>query len=189
MGATDPAPLVPSLEYQRPATALTMNFIGLGWADALGYDYSSFRKANYTTNEADYCMFHQVRAMSLTGLIEVGELTCEKSERELITSSHAVGANVASAIDFIIRTPEVAILYTLGKVDSERSRSCHSERSRARLRLERNCYECMVRRATAREKFGREDKSAQMYSAFGWRVVLLARISCARVCPSKLVGR
>jgi hypothetical protein len=26
--------------------------------------------------------------------------------------------------------------------------------------------ECMVRRATAREKRGREDKSAQMYSAF-----------------------
>jgi hypothetical protein len=47
----------------------------------------------------------------------------------------------------------------------------------------------MVRRATAREKFGREDKSAQMYSAFGWRVVLLARMSCARVCPLKLVGR
>jgi hypothetical protein len=53
----------------------------------------------------------------------------------------------------------------------------------------RDCYECMVRRATAREKFGREDKSAQMYSAFGWRVVLLARMSCARACPSKLVGR
>jgi hypothetical protein len=32
----------------------------------------------------------------------------------------------------------------------------------------------MVRRAVAREKFGREDKSAQMYSAFVWRVVLLA---------------
>jgi hypothetical protein len=29
----------------------------------------------------------------------------------------------------------------------------------------------MVRRATARGKFGREDKSAQMYSAFSWRLV------------------
>jgi hypothetical protein len=38
-------------------------------------------------------------------------------------------------------------------------------------------------------KFGREDKSAQMYSAFRWRVALLARMSCARVCPLKLVGR
>lgn len=50
---------------------------------------------------------------------------------------------------------------------------------------DRDCYECMVRRGTAREKFGREDKSAQMYSAFGWRVVLLARMRCARVCPFK----
>src|SRR5271168_5146194 len=49
----------------------------------------------------------------------------------------------------------------------------------------RDCYECMVRRATAREKFGREDKSAQMYSAFEWRSALLAMMSCARVCPFK----
>ena len=34
-------------------------------------------------------------------------------------------------------------------------------------------------------KFGREDRSAQMYSAFRWRLVLLARMSCARVCPYK----
>jgi hypothetical protein len=27
-----------------------------------------------------------------------------------------------------------------------------------------------------------------MYSAFGWRLVLLAMMSCARVCPSKSVG-
>ena len=33
------------------------------------------------------------------------------------------------------------------------------------------------------------DKSAQMYSAFEWRLVLLAMMSCARVCPSKSVGR
>ena len=37
-------------------------------------------------------------------------------------------------------------------------------------------------------KFGREDKSAQMYSAFKWRWSLLAMMSCARVCPSKSVG-
>jgi hypothetical protein len=36
-------------------------------------------------------------------------------------------------------------------------------------------------------KFGREDKSAQMYTAFGWRLVLLARMRCA--CPSFKVGR
>ena len=37
-------------------------------------------------------------------------------------------------------------------------------------------------------KFGREDKSAQMYSAFSWRLVLLARMSCARVDPYKSLG-
>jgi hypothetical protein len=39
------------------------------------------------------------------GLLEVGELTCEKSERDLILNSHAMGANIARAIDFILRTP------------------------------------------------------------------------------------
>ena len=38
-------------------------------------------------------------------------------------------------------------------------------------------------------KCGREDKSAQMYSAFEWRLVLLARMSCARVGPYKSLGR
>ena len=38
-------------------------------------------------------------------------------------------------------------------------------------------------------KFGREDKSAQMYSAFEWRSFLLARMRCARVCPYKRRGR
>ncbi len=47
----------------------------------------------------------------------------------------------------------------------------------------------MVRRATARGKFGREDKSAQMYSAFEWRLVLLARMRCARIGPYKSHGR
>ena len=41
--------------------------------------------------------------------------------------------------------------------------------------------ECMVHRRTAREKIGREDKSAQMYTAFGWRLDLLARMSCSLV--------
>ena len=38
-------------------------------------------------------------------------------------------------------------------------------------------------------KRGREDKSAQMYSAFSWRVFLLAMMRCARVCPYKRDGR
>jgi hypothetical protein len=38
-------------------------------------------------------------------------------------------------------------------------------------------------------KFGREDKSAQMYSAFMWRSFLLAMMSCARIHPYKPIGR
>jgi hypothetical protein len=106
-GSDQPCTTGPSLGYQKPATAIAMNFVALGLADALGYKYDDFRK-NFTANEADYYMFRQVRAARLMGLLEVGELTCEKSERALITSSHAVGANVARAVDFILRTPEGA---------------------------------------------------------------------------------
>ncbi len=41
--------------------------------------------------------------------------------------------------------------------------------------------QCIVRRATARKKRGQGDKSAQTYSAFGCRLVLLATMSCARL--------
>jgi len=98
----------PSLAYQGQATALATNMIGLGLADAMGYNYKDFR-ANFTANEANYYMFGQVRSKRLTGLLEVGELTCEKSETDLIASSSQIGANVARAIDFIIRTPEAAV--------------------------------------------------------------------------------
>jgi hypothetical protein len=94
----------PSLGYQKPTTAIAMNFVALGLADALGYDFQEFR-SNFTANEAHYYMFGHVKASRLTGLLEVGELTCDKSERDLILSSHAIGVNIARAIDFILRTP------------------------------------------------------------------------------------
>ena len=83
-----------------------MNFIALGLADALLVTITQFR-SNFTANEARYYMFNQVQMTRLTGLLEVGELTCEKSEREMILSSHAIGTNVARAIDFILRTPDL----------------------------------------------------------------------------------
>lgn len=111
-GSNAPCSTGPSLGYRLPATPLAMHMIGLGLADALGYDYASFRKDNFTANEADYYMFRQVHTIRLTGLLEVGELTCQKSERELIMSSHAVGVNVARAIDFILSTPRAAVQNT-----------------------------------------------------------------------------
>jgi hypothetical protein len=86
-----------------------MNFVALGLADALGYDFQDFR-SNFTANEARYYMFDHVKASRMTGLLEVGELTCEKSERDLILNSHAIGANLERAIDFIIRTPSTIAL-------------------------------------------------------------------------------
>ncbi len=109
-GSDRPCSTGPSLGYKRPSQVLAMHMISLGLADALGYDYANFRKDNFTANEAGYYMFSQIQAQRLTGLLEVGELTCEKSERELVTSSHAIGANVARALDFILRTKEVAVL-------------------------------------------------------------------------------
>jgi N-acetylmuramoyl-L-alanine amidase len=104
-GSEIPCTTGPSLGYQAPTTALTMHTIGLGLADALGYDYADFRKDNFTANETQYYMFRQVRAARLDGLLEVGELTCERTERKLILSSHAVGVNIARAIDFIVNEP------------------------------------------------------------------------------------
>lgn len=101
-GSPRPCSTGPSLGYQGPTTALTMNFIALGLGDALGYDYASFRR-NFTANEADYYMFREVMTQQLKGLLEVGELTCADSERQLILSSDAVGNNVARAIDFIVK--------------------------------------------------------------------------------------
>jgi len=48
--------------------------------------------------------------------------------------------------------------------------------------------ECMVRRRTARAKLRARDKSAAMYSAFEWRLSLLAMMSSA-ACLSLQVGR
>jgi hypothetical protein len=55
---------------------------------------------------------------------------------------------------------------------------CSSEDQGRRCGQERDCYECMVRRATAREKFGREDKSAQMYSSIRAKALSRAKVSC-----------
>jgi hypothetical protein len=108
-GSERPCSIGPSLAYKRPASSLALHAIGFGLATALGYDYSDF---HFTATEGRYYMFQQVRAKRLTGVLEVGELTCEKSERELIEYSHLVGVNIGRAIKFVLDTPEVAIADT-----------------------------------------------------------------------------
>jgi phage-related protein len=48
-------------------------------------------------------MFKRVKTNRLTGLVEIGELTCVESEKQLITSSELIGNNIAAALKFIAR--------------------------------------------------------------------------------------
>ena len=90
-----------SLAYSSSASPLAMHAVGWALSSALGYRYSDFARDNYTPNERDYYMFGVVKAERLTGLLEVGELTCPEREKQLIGSSELIGDNIASALKFI----------------------------------------------------------------------------------------
>jgi N-acetylmuramoyl-L-alanine amidase len=90
-----------SLAYSSSASPLAMHAVGWALSSALGYRYSDFAKDNYTPNERDYYMFKMVTADRLTGLLEIGELTCASREKQLISSSELIGNNIASALKFI----------------------------------------------------------------------------------------
>jgi hypothetical protein len=49
-------------------------------------------------------LFRQVQAERVTGLLEIGELTCPDTEKQLIISANHIGDNVAQALDFIAKT-------------------------------------------------------------------------------------
>jgi N-acetylmuramoyl-L-alanine amidase len=102
-GSVNPCTTGPSLAYSSNSSLLGMHAIGFGLASALGYDYETFRRDNFTANEAQYYMFSKVRAGRLTGLLELGELTCPASERALLTNADQVADNVAYALEFILR--------------------------------------------------------------------------------------
>jgi N-acetylmuramoyl-L-alanine amidase len=104
-GNVKPCSTGPSLGYSSNSSLMAMHAVGWSLAAALGYKYSDFNHDNFTANEARYYMFRQVRADKLTGLLEVGELTCPDSERDLVSSSNLVGRNVARALTFIVQTP------------------------------------------------------------------------------------
>lgn len=90
-----------SLAYSSSASPLAMHAVGWALSSALGYRYSDFAKDNYTPNERDYYMFKVVNAERLTGLLEIGELTCPEREKQLIGSSDLIGDNIASALKYI----------------------------------------------------------------------------------------
>ena len=94
----------PSLAYQRGTSPFAMHAIGYALSAALGYRYDQFRRDNFTADEAGYYMFRNVRTPRLTGLLEVGELTCAGSEKALIENADIVAANVAQALLLIATT-------------------------------------------------------------------------------------
>jgi N-acetylmuramoyl-L-alanine amidase len=103
-GSVQPCRTGPSLAYHGDNSILAMHAIGFGLSTALGYDYAVFMRDNFTANSANYYMFRRVEAEALTGLLEIGELTCPGTENDLIASSDKIATNVARALAFIVET-------------------------------------------------------------------------------------
>jgi hypothetical protein len=89
-----------------------------------------------------------------------------RSKRSLSIRS-IQSCNRGLSVELIIPRPFVRwkTLKTLGNGVLARNRTRHARNSFT-TEVDRSSRECMVRRRTARGKFGRGDKSAQMYSAF-----------------------
>ncbi len=100
-GAAKKCATGPSLAYESDRSLLAMHAIGLSLATAFGYKYKDFRKDGYTTNSAEYYMFKKIEASHLEGLLEVGEITCPKSEDRLLATSKELAYNIAHALKFI----------------------------------------------------------------------------------------
>jgi|GEM_PF-2939551 len=92
----------PSLSYQDNSSTLAMHAIGWGLSQALGYKYNDFRKDGFTVDAANYYMYKKVKAPIMKGLLEVGELTCERSEKQLVVGIDSVANNVARALSFVL---------------------------------------------------------------------------------------
>jgi N-acetylmuramoyl-L-alanine amidase len=104
-GSRTPCTTGPSLGYKRGSNPFAMHALGWSLTKALGYSYTDFARDNFTANESHYYMFSQVNAPTITGLLEVGELTCPEMESKLIGSSRSIGINIAEGIKYIIGAP------------------------------------------------------------------------------------
>lgn len=102
-GSTTPCSAGPSLAYKAGTSPYAMHAIGLGISSAMGYSYSTFRADGYTKNSAQYYMYSQVNAARLTGLLEIGEITCPSTEEKMITNIDRIATNLAMSLDYILR--------------------------------------------------------------------------------------
>jgi N-acetylmuramoyl-L-alanine amidase len=94
----------PSLSYHTPSSTLAMHAIGWGLSQALGVDYGKFHKDGFTANAARYYMYNKVDAPVMKGLLEVGEITCDATAKQLVVSADHIASNVARALSFILET-------------------------------------------------------------------------------------
>jgi hypothetical protein len=107
-GSKNPCRAKASLAYHSTTSPLAMHAVGWALSSALGYRYRDFERDNYTPDERDYYMFRVVKADRLVGLLELGELTCDDKEKQLISSSELIGNNIASALKYIAQMQMVA---------------------------------------------------------------------------------
>jgi hypothetical protein len=102
-GSTKPCSAGPSLAYKAGTTPYAMHSIGLGISRAMGYDYKNFRADGYTTNSANYYMYSRVSADKLTGLLEIGEITCPDSEQRMIVNADRIATNLTLSLEYIMK--------------------------------------------------------------------------------------
>ncbi len=93
----------PSLGYAANSSLMPMHAVGWSLARAYGYDYKQFMKDNLTVNESHYYMFSSIKASAMNGILEVGEITCDKTEKQLIENSERISDNLATALEFVAR--------------------------------------------------------------------------------------
>jgi N-acetylmuramoyl-L-alanine amidase len=95
----------PSLGYAPNTSPHEMHVLAVAMAQALGYRYSDFLRDNFTANVASYYMFKHVPEARLRGLIEIGEVTCEKDEKEMIGNADSLAKNIAYSLHFLLSMP------------------------------------------------------------------------------------
>ena len=102
-GSPSPCSAGPSLAYKAGTTPYAMHAIGLGISRAMGYDYKNFRADGYTNNSAHYYMYNRVNADKLTGLLEIGEITCPAAEQKMLVNADRIATNLALSLEYILR--------------------------------------------------------------------------------------
>lgn len=91
-----------SLGYSASTSPMAMHAIGWAMAQSFGAKYTDFFPDNVTVNESNYYMFRRLNGSALTGILEIGELTCPGTEEKLIANSAEISANLARALLFVV---------------------------------------------------------------------------------------